>query len=57
MNRATEIIDESRYPFALIVITFVVAAGVTSAVASTLVLRHSDYDSLAGWSRAAAGLG
>jgi len=37
MNRAAEIIDESRYPFALILITFVVAASVTSAVASTVV--------------------
>ena len=27
MNRAAEIIDESRYYFALIVITFAVAAG------------------------------
>jgi len=31
MSRAAEIIDESRYPFALIVITLVVAASVTSA--------------------------
>jgi hypothetical protein len=37
MNRAAEIIDETCYPFALIVITLVVAACVTSAVASTVV--------------------
>ena len=37
MNRAAEIIDETRYPFALIVITFVVAASVTSVLASTVV--------------------